>query len=84
MAACPNAAAMLFTAAKVAHLGLMPQGQPERVSRVRNMVEQMDSEGFGNCTNYHECEAVCPKKISVNFIAKMNREYLRANVTAGE
>jgi succinate dehydrogenase / fumarate reductase iron-sulfur subunit len=76
VAACKNASAMLFTAAKVSHLALLPQGDPERRQRVRNMVEQMDREGFGNCTNYYECEAACPKEISVQFIAKLNREYL--------
>ena len=78
VAACKNASAMLFTAAKVSHLALLPQGHPERRQRVRNMVEQMDREGFGNCTNYYECEAACPKEISVQFIAKLNREYLAA------
>ncbi len=78
VAACKNASAMLFTAAKVSHLALLPQGQPERHARVRNMVEQMDREGFGNCTNYFECEAACPKEISVQFIAQLNREYLAA------
>ncbi len=78
VAACKNASAMLFTAAKVSHLALLPQGQPERRARVRNMVEQMDREGFGNCTNYFECEAACPKEISVQFIAQLNREYLAA------
>ena len=78
VAACKNASAMLFTAAKVSHLALLPQGHPERRSRVRNMVEQMDREGFGNCTNYYECEAACPKEISVQFIAQLNREYLAA------
>jgi succinate dehydrogenase / fumarate reductase, iron-sulfur subunit len=78
VAACKNASAMLFTAAKVSHLALLPQGAVERRSRVRKMVEQMDREGFGNCTNYYECEAACPKEISVQFIAKMNREYLAA------
>ena len=78
VAACPNASAMLFTAAKVSHLGLLPQGQPERETRVRKMVAQMDEEGFGTCTNHGECEAVCPKEISVEFIARMNRDYLRA------
>jgi succinate dehydrogenase / fumarate reductase iron-sulfur subunit len=78
VAACKNASAMLFTAAKVSHLALLPQGKPERRTRVRKMVEQMDREGFGNCTNYYECEAACPKEISVQFIAKMNREYLAA------
>jgi succinate dehydrogenase / fumarate reductase iron-sulfur subunit len=78
VAACKNASAMLFTAAKVSHLALLPQGRLERHRRVRHMVEQMDREGFGNCTNYYECEAACPKEISVGFIAKMNREYLAA------
>jgi succinate dehydrogenase / fumarate reductase, iron-sulfur subunit len=78
VAACPNASAMLFTAAKVSHLGLLPQGQPERWDRVRKMVTQMDAEGFGTCTNHLECEAACPKEISVEFIARMNRDYTRA------
>jgi succinate dehydrogenase / fumarate reductase iron-sulfur subunit len=80
VAACKNASAMLFTAAKVSQLALLPQGQPERAARVRRMVSQMDREGFGNCTNYYECEAACPKEISVQFIAQMNREYLRASL----
>ncbi len=84
VAACKNASAMLFTAAKVSHLALLPQGDPERRQRVRNMVEQMDREGFGNCTNYYECEAACPKEISVQFIAKLNREYLAACLDASE
>ena len=84
VAACKNASAMLFTAAKVSHLALLPQGDPERRQRVRNMVEQMDREGFGNCTNYYECEAACPKEISVQFIAEMNREYLAACLDASE
>ncbi|MHB1426970.1 MAG: succinate dehydrogenase/fumarate reductase iron-sulfur subunit [Gemmataceae bacterium] len=78
VAACKNASAMLFTAAKVSHLALLPQGHPERRQRPRAMVEQMDREGFGNCTNYYECEAACPKEISVQFIAQLNREYLAA------
>src|SRR3954470_14393238 len=77
-AACPNASAMLFTAAKVSHLSLLPQGEPERDRRVLSMVRQMDAEGFGNCTNTYECEAVCPAEISASFIAKLNREYARA------
>ncbi len=77
-AACPNASAMLFTAAKVSHLALLPQGDPERDARVLKMVRQMDAEGFGNCTNTYECEAVCPAEISASFIAKLNREYTRA------
>jgi succinate dehydrogenase / fumarate reductase iron-sulfur subunit len=80
VAACKNAAAMLFTAAKVSHLALLPQGKAEKTARVRKMVAQMDAEGFGNCSNYYECEAACPKQISVGFIAKMNREYLAASV----
>jgi succinate dehydrogenase / fumarate reductase iron-sulfur subunit len=83
VAACKNASAMLFTAAKVSHLALLPQGRLERRERVVRMVEQMDKEGFGNCTNYYECEAACPKEISVGFIAKMNREYLGACVAGG-
>jgi succinate dehydrogenase / fumarate reductase iron-sulfur subunit len=78
-AACPNASAMLFTAAKVSHLALLPQGSPERDSRVLKMVKRMDAEGFGNCTNTYECEAVCPAEISASFISKLNREYARAN-----
>ena len=84
VAACKNASAMLFVASKVSHLSLLPQGAPERKTRVLKMVEQMDKEGFGNCTNYFECEAACPKEISVAFIAKMNREYLAASAVAEE
>ncbi|MEY3210480.1 MAG: hypothetical protein RIT28_961 [Pseudomonadota bacterium] len=80
VAACPNAAAMLFTSAKVSHLGLLPQGEPERDKRAMDMVAQMDKEGFGHCTNHGECEAVCPKGISVNFIARMNRDLLSATL----
>jgi len=76
VAACPNASAMLFTAAKVAHLGLLPQGQPERKTRVQTMVAAMEQEGFGSCTNHGECEAVCPKEISSDFIARLNRELI--------
>jgi succinate dehydrogenase / fumarate reductase iron-sulfur subunit len=83
VAACPNASAMLFTAAKIAHLGSLPQGRPEREARVLAMVDAMDREGFGNCTNHFECGAACPKGISVGTIAKMNREYLRAAVQRG-
>lgn len=82
VASCKNASAMLFVAAKVSHLALLPQGQPERKSRVLNMVRTADEEGFGNCTNQYECEAACPKGISVDFIAKMNREYLKAGLTS--
>jgi succinate dehydrogenase / fumarate reductase iron-sulfur subunit len=78
VAACPNASAMLFTAAKVSHLGHLPQGQPERRKRALAMVRQMDAEGFGNCTNHYECEAACPKEISVDHIARMNRDYGKA------
>ena len=80
VAACPNASAMLFVAAKVAHLGMLPQGQPERYSRVVRMVEVMDEEGFGGCTNIGECAAVCPKEISMEFIARMNRDLLVASL----
>jgi succinate dehydrogenase / fumarate reductase iron-sulfur subunit len=74
---------MLFTAAKVSHLSFLPQGQPERDSRVLRMVNVMDAEGFGNCTNTYECEAVCPAEISASFIAKLNREYARAALQRG-
>src|SRR5689334_23905632 len=77
-AACPNASAMLFTAAKVSHLSFLPQGEPERDRRVLSMVQVMDAQGFGNCTNTYECEAVCPAEISASFISKLNREYARA------
>ena len=80
VAACPNGSAMLYTAAKVSHLGLLPQGQPERYTRVKQMVEQMDKEGFGSCRNYAECEAQCPKEISINFVSQMNRDYLKATL----
>jgi succinate dehydrogenase / fumarate reductase, iron-sulfur subunit len=82
-AACPNGSAMLFTAAKVSHLALLPQGNPERVRRVLKMVRVMDTEGFGNCTNTYECEAVCPAEISASFIAKLNREYALASLRRG-
>ena len=78
VAACPNASAMLFVAAKVAHLNLLPQGKPEAKRRTLAMVRAMDGEGFGNCTNHYECEAVCPKSISVDFIRQMNRDYRNA------
>jgi succinate dehydrogenase / fumarate reductase iron-sulfur subunit len=84
VAACPNAAAMLFTAAKVSQYALLPQGQPERMQRVQSMVNQMDDEGFGNCTNHYECMAACPKGIDVEHIARMNRDYLKATLTAKE
>jgi len=79
VAACPNASAMLFVAAKVSHLNHLPQGHPEKDRRVLSMVRQMDAEGFGNCTNHYECEAVCPKSISAAHIAKLNRDYLAAS-----
>lgn len=83
VAACPNASAMLFVSAKVSHLALLPQGEPERKNRVVNMVSQMDHEGFGSCTNIGACEAECPKGISLENIARMNREYMSA-VLAGD
>jgi succinate dehydrogenase / fumarate reductase iron-sulfur subunit len=80
VAACPNAAAMLFTAAKVSHLGILPQGQPERYRRILNMVARMEQEGFGSCTNIGECEAACPKGIRLEFIARLNRDYIKASL----
>ena len=82
VAACPNGSAMLFVAAKASHLSHLPQGQPERVQRTIRMVEQMDIEGFGNCGNHYECEAVCPKEIPVTFIADLNRDFLKAALTS--
>jgi len=82
VAACPNASASLFTAAKISHLALLPQGQPERMDRARKMVSQMDAEGFGHCSNHYECEGACPKEISVQNIARMNREFLKAQLIA--
>ena len=78
VAQCPNGAAQLFTAAKVSHLGLVPQGQPERYRRVAAMVRQMEEEGFGSCSNHQECEAVCPKGIGIDVIARMNRDFVKA------
>lgn len=80
VAACPNASAMLFVSAKVAHLGLLPQGQPQRYDRVAAMVDTMDAEGFGGCTNHAECEAACPKGISVKYIARLNRDLVVSKV----
>ncbi len=80
VAACPNASAMLFVAAKVSHLGVLPQGQPERPERVVRMVERMDAEGFGACTNHGECMAACPKEIRIDFIARLNRDFLKASL----
>jgi succinate dehydrogenase / fumarate reductase iron-sulfur subunit len=82
VAACPNGSASLFTAAKITHLGLLPQGQPERSRRVLRMVAQMDAEHFGHCTFYGECQEACPKLISIDTIVRMNRDYLRATLTA--
>lgn len=80
VAACPNGAAMLFTSAKAGHLNLLPQGQAEKDQRVMKMVEAMDDAGFGNCTNYGECQAVCPKEITLDFIARMNRDFAHARI----
>lgn len=79
-ASCPNGSAMLFVGARVSQFSLLPQGNPERKERVLNMVKQMDEEGFGNCSNIGACEVQCPKNISIEVIARMNREYLRASV----
>lgn len=81
VAACKNASAMLFVSAKVSHLALLPQGQPERKQRVTSMIAQMDKEGFGSCTNTYACEAECPKEISVMNIARLNREYLQSSLS---
>ena len=83
VAICPNASAMLYTGAKVTHLALMPQGQPERFQRVLNMVRTMDEEGFGGCTNIGECSAVCPKEISMDVISFLNRDLIKASLTKG-
>jgi succinate dehydrogenase / fumarate reductase iron-sulfur subunit len=80
VAACPNAAAMLFTSAKISHLGLLPQGQPRRSHRALGMVAQMDAEGFGGCTNHGECEGACPKQIRMHFIARLNRDLVTASL----
>ena len=80
VAACPNSSAMLFTAAKVSHLNLLPQGEVEKYERVVRMVATMDAEGFGGCTNIGECTAVCPKSISQDFIARMNRDFIQATL----
>lgn len=79
VAACPNASATLFTGAKITHLGLLPQGQPERLDRAHSMVIQANREQFGSCTNIGECEAVCPKEIKIEVIARMNRDFLRSS-----
>jgi succinate dehydrogenase / fumarate reductase iron-sulfur subunit len=84
VAACPNASAMLFVSAKVSHLGHLPQGQPERERRVVRMVSAMDAAGFGNCSNRYECEAACPKEISVEHIAQLNRDYAASSLMGNE
>ena len=83
VAACPNGSAMLFTAAKVAHLSLLPQGQPERYDRVLHMVKQMDDEVFGSCTNHGECQESCPKGISIKYISQLNRDFMVATIRKG-
>ena len=82
VAACPNGSASLFTAAKISHLGVLPQGQPERFRRALTMVAQMDEEHFGNCTFYGECQEACPKEISIDTIVRMNRDFIRASAGA--
>ncbi len=82
VAACPNASAMLFVASKAGHLNVLPQGEPERYRRARAMVEQMDREGFGTCSNHAECEGACPKDIRLEFITQLNRDYLKAGLFA--
>jgi succinate dehydrogenase / fumarate reductase iron-sulfur subunit len=84
VAVCPNASAMLFTGAKVAQLALLPQGQPERMLRVRRMVGAMDALRFGGCTNHGECEGVCPKGITLDVIARLNRDFLKATLLGAE
>jgi succinate dehydrogenase / fumarate reductase iron-sulfur subunit len=84
VAACKNSSAMLFVSAKISHLSLLPQGEPERKTRAMNMIAQMDKEGFGSCTNTYACEAECPKEISVTNIARLNREFLSASLGAGD
>jgi succinate dehydrogenase / fumarate reductase iron-sulfur subunit len=84
VAACPNGSASLFTAAKIAHLALLPQGQPERDRRVVKMIDQMDKEGFGGCTWHGECQEACPKHISIDFISFMNRDYLRGSLMGAD
>jgi succinate dehydrogenase / fumarate reductase iron-sulfur subunit len=83
VAACPNAAAMLFVGAKITHLALLPQGQPERMRRALSMVARMDAEGFGNCTNHGECAEVCPKEIPLEVIYRMNADFLKSSMTRG-
>lgn len=83
VASCPNGSAMLFVSAKLSHLGLLPQGQPERMSRALSMIRKAEDEGFGYCSNYGECEAVCPKRISIHFIARANRDFHKASFAYG-
>jgi len=80
VASCPNGSAMLFVSAKIGHLAHLPQGQPERMKRALAMVEQMDAEGFGACSNHYECEATCPVEVSTDFIGLMNRDYMKASL----
>ena len=80
VAACPNGSAMLFTSAKASHLAVLPQGQPERSTRVKKLVETMDEEGFGSCRNYAECQASCPKGISIKYIGRLNADYIKATI----
>jgi len=84
VAACPNASAMLFTSAKAGHLGMLPQGQPERMRRTLSMVEQMDQEGFGGCTWHGECQEACPKEISIDWIARLQYDFIKASITRRE
>jgi len=84
IAACKNASAMLFVAAKTSQLSLLPQGQPEKIHRTLHMVKQMELEGFGNCSNHYECEAACPKNISVSYIAQLNKDFLTSSLTNKE
>jgi succinate dehydrogenase / fumarate reductase iron-sulfur subunit len=84
VAACPNASAMLFTSAKIGHLGLLPQGQAERYRRAQSMMTTMDAEGFGGCTWHGECMEACPKEISIDWISRAYRDYIRATATARE
>jgi succinate dehydrogenase / fumarate reductase iron-sulfur subunit len=84
IAACPNGSAMLFVGAKVSHLALLPQGKPEAARRALSMVKKMDKLGFGNCGNHKECEAVCPKRVSIINIARLNREYVKAGLLSSE
>jgi succinate dehydrogenase / fumarate reductase iron-sulfur subunit len=84
VAACPNASVMLFVGAKISHLVLLPQGKPEAARRALSMLKEMDDIGFGNCSNHKECEAVCPKEISISNIARFNREFLKASLVSSE